>query len=317
MELSSISSTVKTGFMFCGVASIVLILNLLVPVVTELAETVMLCFRSCLEPPYLYLLVNFIIIAVAASSRFQQSGFSYQHSTTTTNNKTYNYSYNTLPAVSFAPIVVHSVSDEGYVLGTPLPMVVYEPHSRGNWPVLPEVGNDGKIVSLKSEVAEPKSTPVESAKISQRKNYSKSISEGNPRGMKYPTADLKQVPVTTTATETLESAWNKITKSRKITKLDTWSDDSRQLNTDEIESQRKSIKSESFNCKEKTWFDPRLSASARAHRVKAVLTRESSPSPDELNQRVEAFIKKFNKQMRLQREESIQQYNELLRRGAY
>ncbi|KAL2472621.1 hypothetical protein Fot_48357 [Forsythia ovata] len=121
--------------------------------------------------------------------------------------------------------------------------------------------------------------------------------------------------------DTLQSTWKIITEgramplTRHLRKSDTWERDGhvqgrrRHLPLQQQEkTPQKITKAETFNHLLNT-TSPQLSPSPSvSHKLK----REASPSQDELNRRVEAFIKKFNEEMRIQRQESLNQYMEMI-----
>ncbi|XP_045811157.1 uncharacterized protein LOC123905553 isoform X2 [Trifolium pratense] len=102
--------------------------------------------------------------------------------------------------------------------------------------------------------------------------------------------------------ETLENTWKMITEGRSMPltrhmkKCDTWQN---RYDAGPHEPQDSAVTVSDFNFN-KTWK----------------LRKEPSLSQDELNKRVEAFIRKFNQQMRLQREESLNHYMQMINHGA-
>lgn len=115
--------------------------------------------------------------------------------------------------------------------------------------------------------------------------------------------------------DTLESTWKTITEgramplARHLKKADTWETHGGRHHNQTPENQ-KMTKSETF--KDRT-NNSILTQSPGSGKLK----KEPSLGQDELNRRVEAFIKKFNEDMRLQRQESLKQYREMINRGAH
>ncbi|XP_047266613.1 uncharacterized protein LOC107869856 [Capsicum annuum] len=121
--------------------------------------------------------------------------------------------------------------------------------------------------------------PLVSSRFSQRKTLTRS----SPQGAKsLRVARVKRQ-------ETLETTWKKITEGRHVPLT------------------------RHFN-KTDTWRHQNRGSESPVQNTKRT-TLEPSPSQDELNRRVEAFIKKFNEEMKLQREQSLQKYMEMINRG--
>ena len=82
-------------------------------------------------------------------------------------------------------------------------------------------------------------------------------------------------------------------------KCDTWQSRGREMNVDPLETTPEKVKkSERFR-----------------ERPPTKLLKEPSLSQDELNRRVEAFIRKFNEDMKLQRQQSWDEYMQMINRG--
>lgn len=127
--------------------------------------------------------------------------------------------------------------------------------------------------------------------------------------------------------DTLESTWKTITDGRAVPltrhlrKSDTWERDNHHHHSSHHQQQQlektpqKMTKAETF--KDRTNAASPLSTPSPGGGGLGKLKKEPSLGQDELNKRVEAFIKKFNEEMRLQRQESLNQYMEMINRGSH
>ncbi|GKV18582.1 hypothetical protein SLEP1_g28942 [Rubroshorea leprosula] len=105
--------------------------------------------------------------------------------------------------------------------------------------------------------------------------------------------------------------------SRHLKKSETFKDTwENQANVDPLAEPSPVVKkSGTFTDRTNFQLSPAQVSSSLASVLK--LRKEPSLSQDELNWRVEAFIKKFNEEMRLQRQESLNQYEEMFNRGSH
>ncbi|XP_068668756.1 uncharacterized protein [Aristolochia californica] len=296
--------SVKTLLLSTGVLSTALVLKFSLPsILSFLLYEVPLLYgllHSWLTPPYLYFVINGIIITIAASSRFQQKG---EVAEAAPSGK--------IVAVAEAEIRPDYVVAEPARFGEPEARVAAGKTdeegeekeefviSRADYSL--SRGNSMEV-PLEYQLTMTERPPA-SARFGHRKNVKASPEGSKLLGVSKPKRH-----------ETLESTWKTITEgrpmplTRHLKKSDTFESNGR-ARTDATETSTPMKKSETF--KERTGA-PSPSPSPGSGKLR----KEPSLSQDDLNRRVEAFIKKFNEEMRLQRQESFKHYMEMVNRGS-
>ncbi|KAL1834244.1 hypothetical protein ACET3Z_003895 [Daucus carota] len=330
MDSSTIFS-VKALLISTGVVSIALFLKLSLPVVIDEIPIVWSSILSWLQPPYLYFVLNAIIIIIAASSKFHTKidDSDHQHQANQIKVPLPSPVSMDLPVVYAQNEVYNKIEadDEIYrkieepgeayrkveeAVEELKPVVEIEPEA------VAEKGEDNEFVISRSTWTPPrkveneefrfpdKEKPLVLSRFSNRKP-AKASPEGGKRALRV--AKPKRQ-------ETLESTWKAITDGRHVPltrhlkKSDTFENHNSHVAADSPTcSPRQVIKSETF--RDRTNYDSPSPVSG------GKLRKEASPSQDELNRRVEAFINKFNQEMRLQRQESLNQYMEMVNRGSH
>ncbi|KAE8676981.1 cytochrome c-type bioproteinsis ccda-like chloroplastic protein 2 [Hibiscus syriacus] len=303
--MANLTFSLKTALISTGVISMAVLFKVSAPFVTEFVTSGIPStyglILSFLRPPYLYLLINCIIISIVASSKLQAQkpespqlinppeivSPAFKVSSEVFSNE---FSYGTAPARVLAAEESKRAVEEEQV------KVMTE--------VAPMRSESMEIMSLLGEKSAEK--PPVSKRFAQRKAV-KAAAEGKALRVSKPKRH-----------DTLESTWKTITEgrpmplTRHLNKSDTWEQRAQKdPNTPPPPPPLPNTmkKSDTFN--ERT-REPSLARSSGSGKLK----RDPSLSQDELNRRVEEFIKKFNEEMRLQRQESLNRYQEMLRRGA-
>ncbi|KAJ0966013.1 hypothetical protein J5N97_027151 [Dioscorea zingiberensis] len=308
--------SVRTAIASAGVVSTAVILRLTGPSIVDfLSAAVPRIYGSLLSwltPPYLYFVINGIIISIAASSRFHMAGAARTETHPTPQASQHEFvqpeKFTEVKAVEVEELRMVEASPEYgkaelMVYGEEVEKKAEEDESdfvisRSSWTPKRRVSRE-----IPTEYSAAGEKPLVSSRFSHHRKTVKASPEGKALGV----ARSKR-------NETLESTWKTITDGRPVPlarhlkKSDTWDvhgpareNDALALTAAAPPPMRKA---ETFN-------ERRQQASA------GKLRREPSVGQDDLNRRVEAFIKKFNDEMRLQRQESFQHYMDMINRGSH
>lgn len=323
--------SLKVALISAGVLSLAVILKLSVlSVVADFAVSELPIMYSSvlswLQPPYLYLVINCIIISILASSKLQLQKPDQEQQVPLP------------PADIIVPPV--QVTEEDIAVRVRSAAYVYEAvfasDRYGDYEYL-DVEDKTVIVEeycavesgdvYESEVnkAAPsrsdsiefliekdqnKEKPLVSARLGRRKSL-KASPEGGGKAAALRVSKPKRH-------DTLEATWKTITDgrpmplARHLQKSDAWDSHVRRENAPPPKMMTMK-KYETFNDS----ISSRSEKLSRSPHGSGKLRKEPSLSQDELNKRVEAFINKFNEEMRLQRQRSLDQYQQMTRRGAY
>ncbi|GKV42519.1 hypothetical protein SLEP1_g49914 [Rubroshorea leprosula] len=364
--MGNLMLSLKVALISAAVVSAAVIFKLFVPLVSDFIvsdiPSLYTIILSYLRPPYLYLLINGIIISIVASSKFHprsvtnpapapvpadrvsvnayngagpagdesgistsdvysnavEIGFGYGDAAAVPAAKTSSVeeAYN---GATFRDVYIDD-GGSGYDYGD---ATVVEDRTADTERVVmdggdntvkaPERMDTAELLSLLSEVEKP---PV-SRRFAQRKTVKAlhHLPEGKALGVTKPKRH-----------DTLESTWKTITEgrhmplTRHLKKSDTW---------ERVQKEQQHASSSTVfpnkTKKSETLSDGKATTASGTTKDQSPVTRSSesgklrkepSLSQDELNRRVEAFIKKVNEEMRLQRQESLNQYQAMIRRGA-
>ncbi|KAK4283333.1 hypothetical protein QN277_000294 [Acacia crassicarpa] len=230
--------------------------------------------RTLLSPPFVYVIVNFIIITIVASSNFHHKNLPYSDSPPDDLTPKHTTRISTA-------ITEHDVSDTTHQS-------------------VPEIQSNNEVNERKEEdddeETEFKDAVFSPVDPSPAKNVSNEFS---------PDSDDSLDGMWRTI---MEGQGKTVTPVLK--KSDTWTATIRKAEPLLIQDDGKA-EDDGDNGDPAAWAKKELRKSETFNDTTS-LRREKSMSPEELYKRAEAFIKNFNHQMRLQRMESYQRFRELI-----
>ncbi|KAL4585530.1 hypothetical protein LXL04_010152 [Taraxacum kok-saghyz] len=349
--------SLKVLLISAGLVYVAVTMKLAVPLMLNFAvydfPAIWSVIVSWLKPPYLYVVINGIIITIAASTRFQHNNHQENHSqfqqqvnppsvlppSDLTSDLHPVPIRSSLDAVDHHPAVVYDIQPN--VIEHPMvyeiesePAVVDVKTVAVSGPEVVREDKDGLFIS-RSTWNPPQSIPNSPQKNKVQPEFNIPIREKRPVSSRFthhrkPTPEGARVlrVLKPKKHETLETTWKMITEkqhmplARHLRKSDTFVNLHHDVHPDESEevaaSNSKAVrKSDTFKERSTDYENQNDYPNATPAAAGGKLKKEGSLSNDELNRRVEAFIKKFNDDMRLQRQESLNQYMEMVNRGAH
>ncbi|OMP04593.1 hypothetical protein COLO4_09477 [Corchorus olitorius] len=322
--MGNLMLSVKTALISTGIISVAILLKASAPLVTDFVTSAIpstySLILSFLRPPYLYLLINGIIISIVASSKLH-------HKQEAPPNPSPEI---VLPAVK-VPTEVYNSNEYSYGSSTATSTFVVaedlNPVERSKEEVVLVDKRGGVEEEQVKVMMMPPAPPLRAESIELLNNLLIEKSAEKPPVSKRFAGQRKAVKAAPEGKalrvskpkrhDTLETTWKTITEgrpmplTRHLRKSDTWEQRApKDENVSPPPLPNMVKKSDTFH--ERSTNKPPLARSSGSGKLK----RDPSLSQDELNRRVEAFIKKMNEEMRLQRQESLNQFQEMLRRGA-
>nr|GMC74636.1 Cyclin-L1 like [Ipomoea batatas] len=308
------------------VISAAVMLKISAPAITDFAvsevPSIWNAVVSWLRPPYLYLVINCIIITIVASSKLQSKLDDHVSAPPPdTHVQALPQVREIQPPATVFSDLVPSFSDvvlNNQTASTRPEVFSYSDSSTYEAKVESAVHGRADAVTESaftvtasaqesSDYSVSTEKPPASSRFSHRKNAKSTPDSG--KGALAVSKPKRQ--------DTLESTWKTITEgramplTRHLRKSDTWETHGGRSHL----RQEKMTKSETFN--DRSTAAGKSSSPSPLSARSAKLRKEPSLGQDELNRRVEAFIKKFNEEMRMQRQESLNQYKEMINRRVY
>lgn len=321
--------SLKVGVLTFSVLCAAMVLKISLPAVTEFTSSDLLSIwtvvMTWLRPPYLYVVINGIIITIVASSKLQHHKVTVDLPpeilvvppvpVTVEVRPEYDEYDDVLPEVEekvMTSVVDPEPEDKMMMTITTFDKNVVDERTREDEVAISRLLWTPESNSTEFPVSLYEKPPV-SVRTGHRKGV-KSISEGG-RALRVSKPKRQ---------ETLETTWNTITEgrpnplTRHLRKSDTWETRGHHQDPDPVMTE-----SETFHASSDRHISAKANPSLGLGRLRKEpsgswkLKKDPSLSQDELTRRVEEFIKKFNEDMRLQRQESLNQYMEMMNRGAH